>query len=94
MKVLKRMKLGDLLHSELIEDYSRVLLAYVSLLIQNAHLNGMGDKILEAGIDSGIEKQAVRRELNVLWTHVDSLTSNVNEFRAVIQSGSLPSLPA
>ena len=54
--ILKRMQLGELINTELINEYSKVILAYVSLIVQNSHLTGMGDRLGEAGLGGGIEK--------------------------------------
>ena len=48
-------------------EYSKVILGYVSLVVQNTHLNGNGDTLEKAGIGSRVEKQQIRRELNTIW---------------------------
>ena len=52
------MKLDELVRisEESVHEYSKVILGYVSLVVQNSHLSGNGDSLEEAGIGSKMEK--------------------------------------
>ena len=67
------MKLHQLTENQKIEEYSKVINAYLNLIIQNSHLVGTGGHLEMLGIDTGVEKQALRRELNVIWAQIDHL---------------------
>ena len=71
LPVLRRMQLNQLMAAYQVDEYSKVIHAYLSLVIQNSHLVGTGAELPGLGIDDGVEKQTLRREMNTIWVEID-----------------------
>ena len=80
------MKLHQLIENQKIDEYSKVINAYLSLIIQNSHLVGTGGQLETLGIDTGVEKQTLRREINVIWAQIDQIGKAQSQANQVIKN--------